>query len=242
MRVLARSTCPFTSVTVPRVARGVYLPTMLLSSQWCRETKPCRSIRHQQHSSRLSTVRLYRPAVHWPSGYTEQPCTHADIDKLVPCIRSIMWPPCSSGNLLSLEVTRGLDPHCYTPLHCMHSWPWLPMAMTTTTLSDTALLLITRGLRWTCTGTISATCNNITWDVSTKGSQCAHVPGPSWCRAWTPGCESPQPPYGQGFAFLSSLGSKMVLQQAPAKAAVCVRPTRMRSCPLPKCCVASLVS
>lgn len=77
----------------------------------------------------------------------------------------------------------------------------------------------------TCEGTFSASCDNITWapqppkDPEGKpGTGCLNTA--SWCRAWTPGCDSPEPPYGQGFAFLSSLGSNMVLQQAPAKSAV----------------------
>lgn len=74
----------------------------------------------------------------------------------------------------------------------------------------------------TCVGTMAPSCDNITW--SSTGGATAHTTGgcfgDSWCRAWTSGCDSPEPPYGSGFAFLSSLGSNMVLQQAPAKAAV----------------------
>eukprot|EP00729_Bicosta_minor_P011667 gene11667-4932_t len=65
----------------------------------------------------------------------------------------------------------------------------------------------------TCTGTFDASCNTINWTTtSTKNRGCFN---PSWCRAWTPGCVSPEPPYGEGFSFLSTLGSNMVLQQAP---------------------------
>eukprot|EP01050_Picozoa_sp_SAG11_P013103 SAG11_NODE_1508_length_4775_cov_1.760693_4_plen_123_part_00 len=77
---------------------------------------------------------------------------------------------------------------------------------------------------YTCHGTISTSCDNVTWGAQTGGPDPEKVTvgcfGPSWCRAWTAGCDSPEPPYGQGFAFLSSLGSDMVLQQAPAKSAV----------------------
>lgn len=71
----------------------------------------------------------------------------------------------------------------------------------------------------TCEGVIDSTCNNVTWmmNSTTHRYDCF---APSWCRAWTPNCRSPAPPYGQGFAFLSSIGSNMVLQQAPAKSAV----------------------
>ena len=77
----------------------------------------------------------------------------------------------------------------------------------------------------TCEGTFSASCENISWaTVPSPDPEVKPQPGclgtQSWCRAWTPGCESPEPPYGMGFAFLSSLGSNMVLQQAPAKSAV----------------------
>eukprot|EP01052_Picozoa_sp_SAG31_P026909 SAG31_NODE_2475_length_5641_cov_2.038434_4_plen_473_part_00 len=77
---------------------------------------------------------------------------------------------------------------------------------------------------YSCHGVISAACNNITWGEQTGGpdpeKSTAGCFGLSWCRAWSPGCDSPEPPYGQGFAFLSSQGSNMVLQQAPAKSAV----------------------
>lgn len=65
----------------------------------------------------------------------------------------------------------------------------------------------------TCTGTFDSTCNIINWtSPSAKDRGCF---SPSWCRAWTPGCASPAPPYGEGFSFMSTLGSNMVLQQAP---------------------------
>jgi hypothetical protein len=76
----------------------------------------------------------------------------------------------------------------------------------------------------TCEGTFSEDCNNITWSPTPAKGKTPANPGcltsTSWCRAWTPGCTSPEPPYGSGFAFLSSIGSNMVLQQAPAKSAV----------------------
>lgn len=74
-----------------------------------------------------------------------------------------------------------------------------------------------------CEGVLEPSCNNVSWSASTTGGKpggAACFGAPSWCRAWTPGCESPEPPYGSGFAFLSSQGSNMVLQQAPAKSAV----------------------
>lgn len=73
-----------------------------------------------------------------------------------------------------------------------------------------------------CEGALTASCNNVTWTSGeSKGKSGGSCFGAqSWCRAWTPGCDSPVPPYGEGFSFLSSLGSNMVLQQAPAKSAV----------------------
>lgn len=66
-------------------------------------------------------------------------------------------------------------------------------------------------------GTFSKNCTAITWKP-TKGL----VPytGGVWCKAWTVGCESPEPPYGLTMGFLQSFGDNMVLQRAPAKAAV----------------------
>jgi hypothetical protein len=78
-----------------------------------------------------------------------------------------------------------------------------------------------------CEGVVSATCNNISFTschalpLDPEKKPTTELLGtPSWCRAWTPGCASPEPPYGQGFAFLSALGSNMVMQQAPSKSAV----------------------
>lgn len=67
------------------------------------------------------------------------------------------------------------------------------------------------------TGIFSSNCTTINWTVpegiklSTAGI---------WCKAWTIGCESPPPPYGLTMSFLQSLGDNIVLQRAPAKAAV----------------------
>lgn len=63
-----------------------------------------------------------------------------------------------------------------------------------------------------CKGIISTNCNSINWTTPCMTDL--------WCRAWTDGCESPPPPYGQGFSFFSVFSSNMVLQQAPAQAAV----------------------
>jgi hypothetical protein len=73
-----------------------------------------------------------------------------------------------------------------------------------------------------CEGLLNPSCTNLTWTSSINNNRTTKgcFGAPYWCRAWTPGCESPEPPYGQGFAFLSSQGSNMVLQQAPAKSAV----------------------
>eukprot|EP00038_Savillea_parva_P019741 m.28625 g.28625 ORF g.28625 m.28625 type:complete len:802 (+) comp4534_c0_seq1:76-2481(+) len=62
-------------------------------------------------------------------------------------------------------------------------------------------------------GTFSADCQTIHWETN-------ETTGPTWCAAWTKGCASPAPPYGQGFSFLSVFDSNMVLQSAPAKSAV----------------------
>lgn len=78
---------------------------------------------------------------------------------------------------------------------------------------DGSTVSLTGDHNLTCTGTFDASCNTINWTTtSTKNRGCFN---PSWCRAWTPGCVSPEPPYGEGFSFLSTLGSNMVLQQAP---------------------------
>lgn len=68
------------------------------------------------------------------------------------------------------------------------------------------------------TGTFSSNCTTITWVLpsTVKSSGTAGV----WCKAWTVGCKSPDPPYGLTMSFLQSLGDNMVLQRAPAKAAV----------------------
>ena len=63
---------------------------------------------------------------------------------------------------------------------------------------------------FTCQGTFSPSCDNITWTSSAASKGDKGCYGASWCRAWSPGCDSPEPPYGAGFAFLSSLSSNMV--------------------------------
>lgn len=68
------------------------------------------------------------------------------------------------------------------------------------------------------TGTFSPNCTAITWDKQTKDPRPFY--GSLWCSAWTVGCISPTPPYGLTMSFLKSQGDNMVLQRAPAKAAV----------------------
>ena len=67
------------------------------------------------------------------------------------------------------------------------------------------------------TGTFSPNCTAITW--TTAAGAPAGLAG-EWCKAWTVGCDSPTPPYGLTLSFLQTLGDNMVLQRAPAKAAV----------------------
>jgi hypothetical protein len=68
------------------------------------------------------------------------------------------------------------------------------------------------GLNDTIGGSFASNCSMITWQDPKYGS--------TWCRAWLPGCTFVEPPYGKRFSFWSSLGSNMVLQRGPAKAAV----------------------
>ena len=69
------------------------------------------------------------------------------------------------------------------------------------------------------TGTFSPNCTAIAWDATPWDSH-ATTAG-LWCKAWTVGCApEPYPPYGDSMAFLATLGDNMVLQRAPAKAAV----------------------
>lgn len=46
----------------------------------------------------------------------------------------------------------------------------------------------------TCMGTFEPSCNNISW-TPVNDTRAADCFGLSWCRAWTPGCTSPAPPY-----------------------------------------------
>ena len=67
------------------------------------------------------------------------------------------------------------------------------------------------------TGTFSPNCTSINWTIPAgKKTSTAGV----WCKAWTVGCHSPPPPCGLTMSFLQTLGDNMVLQRAPAKAAV----------------------
>jgi hypothetical protein len=69
------------------------------------------------------------------------------------------------------------------------------------------------------TGTFSPNCTAITWDA-TPWDPRSSTAG-LWCKAWTVGCApEPLPPYGDSMSFLATLGDNMVLQRAPAKAAV----------------------
>lgn len=63
------------------------------------------------------------------------------------------------------------------------------------------------------TGTFDSSCSVLTWSSETYWA-------PTWCRAWTPGCVSPPAPYGKGMSFWKTFGNNMVLQRAPAAAAV----------------------
>jgi len=76
--------------------------------------------------------------------------------------------------------------------------------------------VISSGVTTYQTGVFSANCTAITWDDATSKSATDGV----WCLAWTVGCTSPPPPYGLTLGFLQTLGDNMVLQRAPAKAAV----------------------
>ena len=73
------------------------------------------------------------------------------------------------------------------------------------------------GKTFIMTGTFSPNCTAITWLTSKLSPP---VGGTVWCAAWTVGCVSPSPPYGLTMSFLKTQGDNMVLQRAPAKAAV----------------------
>lgn len=68
------------------------------------------------------------------------------------------------------------------------------------------------------TGTFAPNCSAINW--TTPADDPKDSLSGLWCRAWTAGCESPDPPYGKTLAFLQTIGDNMVLQRAPAKSAV----------------------
>ena len=75
------------------------------------------------------------------------------------------------------------------------------------------------------TGTFASNCTAITWDTTNVPNdpgvtRSLEVTEGIWCKAWTIGCLSPSPPYGLTMGFLQTLGDNMVLQRAPAKAAV----------------------
>jgi hypothetical protein len=71
----------------------------------------------------------------------------------------------------------------------------------------------------TQTGSFSPNCTAITWDATPWDAR--STTAGLWCKAWTVGCSpEPPPPYGDTLAFLQTLGDNMVLQRAPAKAAV----------------------
>ena len=68
------------------------------------------------------------------------------------------------------------------------------------------------------TGTFSPNCTAITWEAPWDDHQ---TTSGVWCKAWTVGCSpEPNPPYGLTMSFFQTLGDNMVLQRAPAKAAV----------------------
>ena len=69
--------------------------------------------------------------------------------------------------------------------------------------------------KWLEEGTFSPNCTAITFAPNDRNVTAGH-----WCKAWTVGCDSPPPPYGLTMGFLQTLGDNMVLQRAPAKAAV----------------------
>ena len=73
-----------------------------------------------------------------------------------------------------------------------------------------------------CTGTFGSDCTTIDWGPKGcfKGPAANSQMCPVWCAAWTTGCVSPAPWYGLGMSFWGTLGSNMVLQRAPAAAAV----------------------
>lgn len=82
------------------------------------------------------------------------------------------------------------------------------------------------------TGKFTPNCTAIVWDPVAPQNQNLHALGVvegAWCKAWTVGCESPPPPYGLTLGFFQTFGDNMVLQRAPAKAAVygvCESPSR----------------